>query len=385
MSYPTAPFRAVHVAAEDWAHAAKACADELGEAAPGERMHWLGFLYVTDLLAEDLASILTYLRQKTGIEHWVGSIGIGICANSADPRFGGAEYFDRPAIAVMAGELPAESFHVLSSCKDGIGELAAETRHWMAASGAHFGIVHGDPTNPQVPALISDLAEATTGFLVGGLTSSRDAGYQIAERVTGGGLSGVLFAPAVEVATTLSQGCRPISESHVISDCLDNVLIGLDGRPALDVFIDDIGPVLARDLGSVAGEIHAALPIEGSDTGDYMVRNLVGIDTKRGWLAIGEEVAPGDRVLFVSRDANSADADLKTSLEALKGRLSGPPRGGLYFSCAGRGPAMFELANTEIERIRECFGPLELVGFFGNGEISGDRLYGYSGVLVLFV
>jgi small ligand-binding sensory domain FIST len=26
-----------------------------------------------------------------------------------------------------------------------------------------------------------------------------------------------------------------------------------------------------------------------------------------------------------------------------------------------------------------------LVGFFANGEIAGDRLYGYTGVLTLFV
>jgi small ligand-binding sensory domain FIST len=35
--------------------------------------------------------------------------------------------------------------------------------------------------------------------------------------------------------------------------------------------------------------------------------------------------------------------------------------------------------------VREILGEVPLVGFFGNGEISRDRIYGYTGVLTLFV
>ena len=83
---------------EDWAHAAQSCADALEKTAVNSN---LAFLYVTDLLAEDMVNILAYLRQKTGIEHWVGTVGIGICANET-------EYFDRAAVAVMATSLPQE-------------------------------------------------------------------------------------------------------------------------------------------------------------------------------------------------------------------------------------------------------------------------------------
>ena len=369
------PFKVAHAAADDWAHAAKACADGLG---PAPVKANLGFVYVTEALAEDLGSILTYLRRKTGIEHWVGGVGMGICADAE-------EYFDRPAVAVMAADLPDDGFSVIPTISKGTDELSAGHREWIARVSPRFGIVHVDPGNPDILGLIEDLARATAGFLVGGLTSSRAQGQHVADEVTGGGLSGILFAPEVEVATGLSQGCTPVAPSHLISDCVDNVVLGLDGRRALDVFKEDVGELLARDLDRVAGYIHAAIPIEGSDTGDYVVRNLVGIDPVRGWLAVGGEIRPGDRVMFVRRDPESAEADLVAMLEKLKRRLAGPPRGALYISCIARGPNMFGEEGREMALIRAGLGAVPLVGFYAGGEISNNRLYAYTGVLVLFL
>jgi small ligand-binding sensory domain FIST len=373
-------FKVVHSAAEDWAQAAKNCADGLchnGEA------FTLGLIYVTDSLAEDLPSILTYLRQKTGIEHWVGSVGMGICAIASDGQYGSAEYFGQTAVAVMAMALPTDAFQVLPTIENEVAELPGKTLDWIDESGSFFGVVHGDPANALVPSLIEELTARTSGFLVGGLTSSITQSYQVAERVTGGGLSGVMFAPALEVVTCLSQGCVPLAGSHLISKCVDNIVIGLDGRPALDVFKEDIGEELAGDLAQVAGLVHAALPIEGSDTGDYLVRSLVGIDPERGWLAIGEQVEPGQRILFVRRDALSAETDMRNRLESLKTRFGKKPRAALYYSCVGRGPSMFGTEGRELSLIEDVFADVPLVGFFGNGEISHNRLYGYTGVLTL--
>jgi small ligand-binding sensory domain FIST len=373
-------FKVVHSAAEDWAQAAKNCADGLchnGEA------FTLGLIYVTDSLAEDLPSILTYLRQKTGIEHWVGSVGMGICAIASDGQYGSAEYFRQTAVAVMAMALPTDAFQVLPTIENEVAELPGKTLDWIDDSGSFFGVVHGDPANALVPSLIEELTARTSGFLVGGLTSSITQSYQVAERVTGGGLSGVMFAPALEVVTCLSQGCVPLAGSHLISKCVDNIVIGLDGRPALDVFKEDIGEELAGDLAQVAGLVHAALPIEGSDTGDYLVRSLVGIDPERGWLAIGEQVEPGQRILFVRRDALSAETDMRNRLESLKTRFGKKPRAALYYSCVGRGPSMFGTEGRELSLIEDVFADVPLVGFFGNGEISHNRLYGYTGVLTL--
>ena len=140
--------------------------------------------------------------------------------------------------------------------------------------------------------------------------------------------------------------------------------------------------VLATAL-LVPGLVHAALPIEGSDTGDYLVRPLVGIDDERGLLAIGEHVETGQRIFFVRRDPLSAETDMRNRLENLKKRFGKKPRAALYYTCVGRGPSMFGIEGHELSIIEDVFSDVPLIGFFGNGEISYNRLYGYTGVLTL--
>ncbi|OHC74487.1 MAG: hypothetical protein A3G18_11410 [Rhodospirillales bacterium RIFCSPLOWO2_12_FULL_58_28] len=370
------PFKIAHTIAEDWAHAAKECADGLGKEVETAN---LGFVYITDELAEDFSSILTYLRQKTGIGCWVGGSAMGICAGSK-------EYFERPAMVVMAATLPEDSVCVFPSFSESIDELSNHAKDWIGRMYPKFGIIHGDPNNDNMGDLIKQLAEATSGFLVGGMTSSRaDSCHQVAGRVTGGGVSGALFSPDVEVITGLSQGCVPVAGSHIISDCLDNVLIGLDGRRALDVFREDAAGVIDDEMTHIPGIIHAAILIEGSDTGDYMVRNLIGIDSVRGWLAIGCNVHSGERIMFVRRDENTVRDDMRVMLERLKRRISGKPKGGVYFSCVARGPSAFGDEGGETGVIREVLGDFPLVGFFAGGEISNSRLYSHTGVLALFL
>ena len=121
------------------------------------------------------------------------------------------------------------------------------------------------------------------------------------------------------------------------------------------------------------------------DTGDYVVRNLVGIDAERGWLAVGGAVETGDRVLFVRRDPVSAEEDLQRMVSNLVGRLPGPAKAGVYFTCVARGPSLFGEEGREMEIVREELGDVPVVGFYGQGEISNNRLYGYTGVLALFL
>lgn len=369
------PFRVAHSASEDWAFAAKALADGLS----GQDSASLGFLYVSDPLTESLSSILTYLRQKTGIEHWVGGGASGVMAIAGNPEDPLGDYYQRPAAVAMVAPLPGSSFRVLADMTD-----TSAIADWIADEDPYFGVVQGAPTSRPLPDGLEDLSKRFA-FLIGGLTSSAFDGAQIADEVIYGGLSGVLFSPSIGVVTGLSQGCRPISETHVVTSCQDNIVIGLDGRPALEVFTDAIGGNMAGDLRRVVDVVHIALPVEGSDTGDYTVRSLIGIDTKRGMLAIGEEVQVGSRLLFVRRDRESAEEDLMLMAEGLKDRLSGQPRGGLYFSCANRGSSLFGGEGLELEIIREALGDVPLVGFYGNGEISSARLYGHTGVLALFV
>ena len=365
-------FRYAHAASAEWRVAAESCAVQLGDAPAS-----LGFLYVTDVLADAMGDILDFLRSETAIEHWVGSVGMGVCATAS-------EYLDEPAIAVLVGDFAPGSFQVLPSITS--AEAARTATLKCGALPANFAIVHADPGNAELAELVEHLAgKVESGFLVGGLTSSRKHNHQIADKLTHGGISGVVFSSDVAVATRLTQGCSPIGPQHVITEASRNVIVSLDGRPALEVFKEDIGEELARDLNRVGGRIFAGLPIKGSDTGDYLVRNLVGIDPQQQLLAIGELVETGQPIMFCRRDLRSAREDMRRMLDSIKQGLYGKPRGGVYYSCIGRGASLFGPNSEELKMISEGLGEFPLVGFFCNGEISHNRLYGYTGVLTLFV
>jgi len=365
-----------HASGDDWREAVEACLTALG---PVPDAGNLGFLYVTDALAGHMGETLDMFRKVTGVEHWVGAVGMGICST-------GIEYYDRPAVAVMVGEFPQESFRVFPAMVKDLDEFAKRNGDWIAARRPFLGLVHGDPSNPLTEALVKQIAALTSsGFLVGGLASSRDNVYLYADGVTQGGLCGVLFAENVGVLTRLSQGCSPIGPQRDITESQRNIMIQLDGRPALDVLKEDIGEILSRDLTRIGGYIFAGLPIAGSDTGDYLVRNLVGIDPQNGLVAIGDMVEQGRQVMFCRRDANTAREDLSRMLWWMKKSLSRPPRGGIYVSCLGRGRNLFGDDSEELKLVQSELGHFPLVGFYANGEISQDRLYGYTGVLTLFL
>ena len=216
--------------------------------------------------------------------------------------------------------------------------------------------------------------------------SSHSRNLQVADTVASGGVSGVLFSEKVSVCTGLTQGCSPIGPKRTITEVNRNILVRIDDRPALEVFKEDIGETLAADLARTAGYIFAAMPVVGSDIGDYLVRNIVGIDTEIGLVAIGDLPQKGSQIMFCRRDGSTARDDLVRMLKQIKGRTNkAKPKGAVYFSCLGRGRHTFGTNSEEVGLIRKEFGDLPLVGFFANGEISHHRLYGYTGVLTLFM
>jgi small ligand-binding sensory domain FIST len=365
-----------HAAGDGWRQAAERCLASLG---PVPEACNLGFLYVTDDLANHMGNVLDLFRSITGVKHWVGTVGMGICAT-------GVEYYDRPAVAVMIGAFPEGAFRVFPSMLKDLDDFTARNGDWIEAHRPFLGLVHADPSNPLTEALVKQLAARTSsGFLVGGLASSRSSVYLYADAVTQGGLSGVLFSDEVGVVTRLSQGCSPIGPQRVVTEAQRNIIIQLDGRPALDVLKEDIGEILSRDLMRIGGYIFAGLPVAGSDTGDYLVRNLVGIDPQNGLVAIGDMIEQGGRVMFCRRDANTAREDLLLMLSAIRKTLHRQPRGGVYVSCLGRGRNLFGKNSEELKLIASLLGDFPLVGFYANGEVSQDRVYGYTGVLTLFV
>jgi small ligand-binding sensory domain FIST len=340
----------------------------------------LGFIYLTDPLASHAANILSWLQRSTPVAHWVGAVGDGIIGS-------GEELYDTPAISLMVTDFAAEQFRLIPHItRDTATYLQAESA-WRKNHSSLFAVVHGDPRDPKLQNLVAQLSQGLEGgFLVGGLASSATSNHFIhfADSTHQAGLSGVLFAGDTQVVTGVSQGCRLIGRRHTVSEADGNVIIKLDGRPALDIFIEDIGSVLARQLNQLGGIVFAALPIPGSDTGDYLVRTLLGVDPDNKLLALSDSLRPGAELQFAKRDITSARADLLTMLRKVKKRLCVPAKGALYFSCVGRGRHLFGQQTPELALVKQQLGDIPITGFFANGEISLNRIYSYTSVLAVF-
>lgn len=362
---------------QDWQQAAATVVRQLGEVSA---RHRLGFLYVSEHFADDLPEIEVFMRQATGVPHWCGTLGAGVIGT-------GVEFYGEPSLSALVTTLAEEDFRIFSGIRKDTGDEMRRHEEWLSQTGFPVLVTHADPSNVHLPGLLQDLVEETSGHAVGGLGALARGKTQIADGLTGGGLSGAMIAAdRVPMLTGLTQGCSPIGPVRTVTVGAENVILELDDRPALEVFKDDIGDLLARDLRRVQGYIHVGLPVPGADKRDYLVRNLLAIDVGHQALAIGANIHPGDRVVFCRRDPDAAVEDMAQMLDDMKRRLGGRSiRGGLYFSCAGRGPQVFDLARRETELIRSVLGSFPMAGYFANGEIHHDRLYGYTGVLTLFL
>ena len=386
------PFIAAHDNNPDWRTALNYCLEQLTRAAKTSAgaepvaEYTLGWCYLTDPFADAAEAILAELRQHLPGVSWVGTVGIGIAAS-------GVEYIDEPAIALMLAPLPRASFRLFS------GRQPLPMTPEAGEFNAHTALVHADGTTPDLQELLPELAARTaTGYLFGGLSSARTHTLQIADAVLTGGLSGVAFAEEVGLVSRVTQGCQPMGPARRVTRAEDNTVLTLDGKPALACVLEDMG--LANDLAveemaealssTLVGlcrntDDQASTPARfGPDT---LVRHIVGLDPRARVLAIGDAVEPGSQLTFCRRDPDAALLDVRRIATEIRNELGTSTQravGAIYVSCIGRGGPHFGAKNAELQAIHDVLGELPLAGFFANGEIARDRLYGYTGVLTVF-
>ena len=357
----------------------------------------LGFVYIGAPLAEYASEILMLLKTRTGIIDWVGTVGGAILSS-------GVEYRDEPALAIMLAALPAGSFQVFSGTAR-LPALGAKTED--GADAAWAALVHADPGLADIEGLIRELSgKVEAGYLFGGLSSGDVPPLpQIANQTFTGGISGVAFASNVGIRTRVTQGCSPLASDHLITACEGNLITTLDDEPALDTLLTDLdvsaeirtsrdGETLldalpaARLRNGLFAGIASANVQRGFGFADYRVRNVVGIDPLNRLVAIAEQPEVGERLIFCTRDARAARRDLIRMTTELREEIESEGhtiRGGIYVSCVARGEALFGDAGHEMALIEANLGAFPLVGFYANGEIARDTLYGYTGVLTLFI
>ena len=349
-------FRFAHAAHPDWSVAVSSCVGQFHEQARDERYMRsanLGFLYISENLVQHAEQILETLRARTGVPSWVGATGIGICAT-------GTEYVNEPALSVMLAKFAPGQVNVFSGTQR---PPALGARTEAGADAAYTALVHADPAAIDMPDLIKDMAgRVASGYVFGGLASSRPDGGRcalVADRVLSGGLSGVVFASDVGLASRVSQGVFPLgsrasrSAQHRVTRAQKNIIVELDHRSALDVLLEDAG-IRERADADIAAAAAASSGVprllaaqertrlqelgrrglfvgiepdhsdgyrERTPRADYVVRHVVALDPRARTVSVAAPIELNQMLSYCTRDETAARRDLIRICSELRDQL----------------------------------------------------------------
>jgi small ligand-binding sensory domain FIST len=255
----------------------------------------------------------------------------------------------------------------------------------------------GEPYSFPTDVFLNEVNENHPGLRVLGGMASGGRGPGQCRLLQGGrvlrqGAVGVLLRGPVRVRSIVSQGCRPIGRHMVITRAHENIIFELGGKPPLlhlqqlwrelrleDQELFQQGLHVGRVINEYQGEFQR---------GDFLVRNVLGLDQDSGALAITDRVRAGQTVQFHVRDAQTADEDLHALLQMDRHAHEKRPAGALLFTCNGRGSRLFREPNHDARAVQEEAGPVPLAGFFAQGElgpVGGQNfIHGFTASVALF-
>jgi len=347
----------------------------------------LAFLFLSPAHLDEVEAAGEAVREELAPRHLLGCVAEGVVAGVRELEQG-------PAVAVWAGAFQGaeiECFHAAGmQADDGIA-------------------VAGFPEldDPGLVALLVDPFTFPAGQFLASLNEAYERVPLVGGIAAGGGRPGaqaLILDDAVHsegavgavvsgppVFTVVSQGCRPIGHEAVITRCEDNVLYELAGRPALERLRTEIAALSSEEQALAARGLLVGLVIDENrpeyETGDFLMRGLLGADEASGALVLGEMVRIGQTLRFFVRDAASADADLQQTLAGALHRSR--PAGALLFTCNGRGTNMFPAPDHDARVVAAALGTQALAGFFCGGEIGpvGGKafLHGFTATLAIFL
>jgi small ligand-binding sensory domain FIST len=346
----------------------------------------LAFAFVAPGHDDGVEDAAAAVRDELAPGHLLGCVAEGVVSGRSELERG-------PAVSVWAAELPGaeiRTFHATAAHDDdavtisGVPELRSPS----------LVAVLADPFTFPIGLFLTALNEEhgqlpmVGGMAVGG-SGAGAQGLIVDDEVHRDGAAGAVVLGA-DVVTVVSQGCRPIGREAVITRCEGNVVEELAGRPALERLREEIASLSPSERSLAARGLLAGLVIDENrpeyETGDFLMRGLLGADEATGAIALGESVRVGQTLRFFVRDADSADADLRRALaDVVPGRQAA---GALLFTCNGRGTRLFPERHHDARLVADALGTDAVAGYFCGGEIGpvGGKafLHGYTATLAVF-
>ena len=383
------------------------------------------FAFSAGYSPEDFDRHLPKLKLLTGAKVVLG-------CTSETAAGGSYELENAPALSLWAARMPGAEIlpmhlsYARSSTESAIvGWPETTDGDWPEDSSL---IVLGEPFGFPVDVLLERFNEDRPGVrIAGGMASGASAPGEsrllLGEQTFEQGLVAIRIS-GTPVRMLVSQGCRPIGDPMVITKCERNIIQSLGGKKALDVVYELFQTLPTREQRMFQSGLHLGRVIdeyqEKFEFGDFLIRNVIGIDKEESSIQIGDFVRPGQTVQFHIRDAESASIELEQLLKRVVGQRGF--EAALLFSCNGRGTNLFPDPHHDVSKIQNANRTLgakpdserlaktstetvfsaddtvvetvsgvpdiPLAGFFAAGEIGpvGNKnfLHGFTASLVLF-
>ena len=371
----------------------------------------LGLVFISSAYASEYPRLMPLLKERLSVPVLIGCGGSGIIGMNQQGK--ARELEGEPAISLSLAHLPDVKVHAFYIPSDNLPDLDSPPEAWVELVGVppqeqpQF-ILLAEPFSSGVTDLLQGLDFAYPGSnKVGGLASASAMGapsglfcnYKIYRE----GTVGVALSGNIVLETIVAQGCRPIGQTYQVTKGEQNILLEVaeqDGtqittgeapsRPPLDVLRDLIQSLSEADRQLAQHSLFVGIARDEFKQklghGDFLIRNLLGVDQRVGAIAIGGRVRPGQRIQFHLRDARTSAEDLEFLLQRYQKETSNnaDAAGALMFACLGRGEGLYGQPDFDSQLLRRYLNNIQLGGFFCNGEIGpvggSTFLHGYTSV-----
>lgn len=372
----------------------------------------LGLVFISSSFASEYSRLMPLLQEYLSLPHLIGCSGAGIVGMSPEEQVNEVE--GKPAINLCLAHLPEVKIQPFQLSPQDLPDLDSPPQAWIEQVGVDPAdqpqfILLIDPMSSRINDLLQGLDYAYPGSTkIGGLASGGMAGGTTAvfsqEQSYSGATVGVALSGNITIESIVAQGCRPIGpvyrviqgdrniileiepQSNDISPQTSAAMSPLEALQQLIQTLDEADRELAQNslfIGVVRDEFKLNL-----EPGDFLIRNLMGVDPRVGAIAIGDRVRAGQRIQFHLRDAQTSAEDLELLLKSYQ--LNHPlnsthvsQAGAFMFSCLGRGEHLYEAPHFDSQLFRRYLN-VPVSGFFCNGEIGpvggGTFLHGYTSV-----
>ncbi len=335
-----------------------------------------GLLVFSPFQGVDHAKLLAGLREASG--------GLPLAGGTT---YGGisTEGLEERAVVVMAlgGEAGVSTGVGRGQARDarGAGREAARSALASAAGEPRLAILMHEPQMGEAFRIVEGARDVfgSSFPIVGGGTGTGFIMEQspfskqfVDGRVLAGSCVAMLLSGDVRASFGFSHGGEAVTPPVGLTKAAGNVVLELDGRPALDVIEEALG-CRCSGAGSPFSVFNVSLGRVGPEGGQYPLLGLWGVDRARRALLCGSPLEAGVSYRFVK---TSPEDVLRTTREsasrARQGLTGGAPAAVLAFDCYGRKLLLggHDLVGEELKALREECGGAPVAGMYSGSEIG---------------